>query len=125
MDREYKASFVIASFSGLEIQLQSCMEFIPYAGSNKKVVSPKFVPIIMEGCSLIDSVFNQMTSDNTERFNLKRYSELHENQLLLEENISLFLNTPLQVLQPYKDWTKKQPEWWRSEERRVGKECRL
>lgn len=46
MGKEYKFDFCIASFSALEKQLASCMEYIPFIDTNKQVLSPKFVPII-------------------------------------------------------------------------------
>lgn len=112
MRTEYRFDFCIASFSELEKQLVSCMEYIPFIDTNKQVLSPKFVPLIFEACSLIDSVFREMVGETTERFNLKKYSELYEPRLFLEERSSLFLVSPLQVLQPYKGWTVSQPEWW-------------
>lgn len=55
-----KANFVVASFTGLEEQLIHCMEYIPFVEGNKDVMSPKFIPIIMETCSLIDSIFREI-----------------------------------------------------------------
>lgn len=107
-----KADFVVASFSVLEVQLIHCMEYIPFIEGNKDVMSPKFIPIIMDTCSLIDSVLREMTGNKNERYSLKKYSEAHERVLLLEGNLTLFLSSPLQLLEPYKNWTKEQPEWW-------------
>lgn len=112
MNTDYKANFVISQFSFLEQQLRDCMEYVPYIETNKGIISPKFVSIIMESCSLIDSIFHEISGTQSERFNLKKYSELHESSLKLEENITLFLNTPLRIIRPYADWTKKQPAWW-------------
>lgn len=107
-----KADFVAASFSVLEEQLILCMEYIPFIEGNKDVMSPKFIPIIMDTCSLIDSVFREITENKDERYNLKKYSETYEPAFALEGNLTLFLSSPLQLLEPYKDWTKEQPEWW-------------
>ena len=49
-----KTDFVIANFVVLEDQLIDCMEYIPFINGNKDVISAKFIPIIMDSCSLID-----------------------------------------------------------------------
>jgi hypothetical protein len=107
-----KASFVVASFAGLETQLVTCMEYVPFVEANKHAISPKFVPVIMESCSLIDSIFREITSDKTKHLNLKKHGLEHEPVLSLHENISLFLITPVQLLRPFRDWTHKPPDWW-------------
>lgn len=112
MNTDSKANFVISQFSFLEQQLQDFMGNVPFIETNKKIISPKLVTIIMESCSLIDSIFHEISGNHSERFNLKKYSDLHEPTLELDENLTLFLNTPLEVLKPYNNWTKKQPDWW-------------
>ena len=113
MDDRVKIDFAISSFIVLERQLSDCMEYLPFIDANKQAISPKFVPIIMDSCSLIDSILFEITaSSNKEHFNLKRYSSLHEPNIHLENNASLFLVSPVQMLQPYKNWTKGQPQWW-------------
>jgi len=112
MRPEYRFDFCIASFCVLEQQLKSCMEYIPFIETNKQVLSPKFVPVIFEACSLVDSIFTEMAGDATERYNLKRHNQKHEPYLLLAEKTTLFLISPMQVLQPYREWSTTQPEWW-------------
>jgi hypothetical protein len=109
-----KTDFVISNFSSLERQLQDCMEYIPFIDANKQAISPKFIPIITEACGLIESIFKEITVDDSGKYNLKKYSQLHEDNLSLEVNKSLFLGTPLRVLEPYRGWTKQQPEWWQA-----------
>lgn len=112
MQKSQATEFAVVNFQGLEIQLQSCMDYIPFVEGNEDVVSPKFIPIIMEACSLIDSIFKHMASEPAERNNLKKYSDMYESVLSLEENISLFLGSPIRALTPFAEWTKHQPEWW-------------
>lgn len=113
MDSREKIDFAISSFMVLERQLLNCMEYLPFIEANKQAVSPKFVTIIMDSCSLIDSIFYEIaSSDNKEHFNLKRYCSLYETELQLDENVSLFLVSPVRMMQPYKDWAKEQPRWW-------------
>jgi hypothetical protein len=107
-----KSNFAVANFLSLESQLATCMEYIPFVESNRQAISPKFVSIVMEACSLIDSVFRELTSDKVKHLNLKKYGLEHEAALSLDGNLSLFLSTPVQVLRPFRDWTNKQPGWW-------------
>ena len=88
------------------------MEYIPYSDNHKNVVSPKFIPIILEACTLIESILKDITDSDETKQNFKIYSELHDNNLELSETISLFLSTPLQFLQPYKEWLTQTPKWW-------------
>jgi len=89
------------------------MEYIPYIRQNMDTVSPKFVPILIESCSIIDSIFSHMASDNGHH-HFKKFSMMHEERLQLEEASSLLLVSPMQILQPFKGWTRVQPEWWRA-----------
>jgi hypothetical protein len=108
-----KFDFAISSFSVLENQLADCMEYLPFIDENSQAISPKFVPIIIDACGLIDSIFFEISADkNTERFNLKKYSKIHESRLELDNNATLFLASPIRLLQPYKGWVAEQPKWW-------------
>lgn len=105
--------FIVANYTSLEAQLVDCMEYIPYIQRNMDTVSPKFIPILIESCSLIDSIFRHM-SDGKKHYNLKEYSSMHEERLELEEASSLLLVSPMRILQPFKSWTKTPPEWWQA-----------
>jgi hypothetical protein len=112
MDDFQSADFIISNFITLETDLLKCLEYIPFIDSNMGIVSPKFIPIIMEGCSIIDSIFYDLSEKDSNRYNLKSYAEEFEETLELSENISLFLFAPLKPISPFKGWTKEQPEWW-------------
>jgi hypothetical protein len=108
-----KFDFAVSSFSVLENQLADCMEYLPFIDENSQAISPKFVPIIIDACGLIDSIFYEISpGKNKEHFNLKKYSKIHESSLELHNNATLFLASPIRLLQPYKEWTKEQPTWW-------------
>src|SRR5207244_555971 len=57
LTKDEKFNLTLTGFQTLEVQMLQCMEFIPFIANNKSAVSPKFVTIILEGCSLIDSTF--------------------------------------------------------------------
>ncbi|MCX6009143.1 MAG: hypothetical protein NTW48_03770 [Chloroflexi bacterium] len=107
-----RIEFVINNFTSLEKRLSECMEFIPFVGQNKCVVSSKFIPMILESCGLIESILREITKDKSRRYSFKDYAKLHEANLELDETISIFLVSPIKFYQPYKRWTEVIPEWW-------------
>ena len=111
MSDEYKYLFVISNFVSLEKELLDCMEYIPYSEDHKNVVSPKFIPLILESCTLIESILKDITDPDETKQNFKSYSELHDKNLGLSEAISIFLSTPLQFIQPYQEWSTQAPKW--------------
>jgi hypothetical protein len=112
-DNYSKIDFAISSLFVLEKQLFDCMEYIPFIEENRQTISPKFIPIIMDACSLIDSIFFEMIEHKEKkRFNLRQYSALFESELDLQKNNSLFLISPVRSLAPFRGWTTKQPLWW-------------
>lgn len=111
MDKEQAKHFTVTQFANLESALGECLEFIPYVDANRAVVSPRFIPIIMESCSLIDSIFCELLSDGRSK-NVRIYSEELETRIWLNDKISLFLNTPVYLLNPFAEWQKNAPRWW-------------
>jgi hypothetical protein len=111
---DYKYHFCLATFRDLEEQLRHCLEYIPFIRANENVVSPKFVPIIFEACSLVDSVFTEMSGSGSERYNIRKHCENYESRLQFEDRLSLCLISPLQVLQPFQGWTTTSPLWWQA-----------
>lgn len=112
LPEDNKLRFVVSNFEELESKLIECLSFIPFIDNNKAVISPKFIPIILEACSLIDSVFRALEGQQNKKHNLKRYSNLVEPYLCLEEATTIFLNPPLRFLRPFSTWTTAVPPWW-------------
>ena len=111
MDKDLATNFVVAQFIGLELQLHECLNFVPYIAENKHLVSPKFVPILMESCSLIDSVLRHHAGVG-KNGNLKMFREVCEPDLELEGKVTMFLNTPISLLRPFRNWHVGVPSWW-------------
>jgi len=78
---------------------------------NQTVLSPKFVPILLDACSLIDSVLRDATNGE-DRHTLKSYAALHEDRLELESATTILLVLPLQLLRPFRGWRRAAPCWW-------------
>ena len=111
---ENRIDLAIRNFIDLEKQLLECMEFIPLIDQNNGTVSPKFIPIILESCSLIESIFKGIAADEKRTYGFRKYAELHEKNLQLEGTISIFLSSPIRFYQPYQNWTQIVPNWWNS-----------
>jgi hypothetical protein len=104
--------FVVSNFISLESELITCLDFIPFIDTNLEVISPKFIPIIMESCSMIDSIFRKLAGDKSIRSNLKKYAETFEPHIELESDVTLFLSAPIRPLTPFKAWRSTTPTWW-------------
>jgi hypothetical protein len=111
MSREDPSKFVVSAFRSLEDQLIACMDYIPYIEQNKAVASPKLAPLLMDTCSLIESVFKHTMGDD-ERRTLKSYASSLEGRLALEDATSLLLISPMRFLRPFAGWTQAAPKWW-------------
>ncbi len=112
LDENTKIRFIISNFEELESQLEECLSFIPFISVNKGVVSPKFIPLIIESCGLIESIFKEIGGEEGKKYNLKDYSKLVEHNLDLEVAISLFIDQSILFLNPFINWTKAPPTWW-------------
>jgi hypothetical protein len=114
LTKDDKLNLTLAGFQSLEAQMLACMDFIPFIEKNKSAVSPKFVTIILEACSLIDSTFREAAEPSSGHLTMRDYARGLENHFELEEAISLGITTPLAFLRPFKNWTTKAPAWWMS-----------
>ena len=111
-EKHTKASFIISNFSSLEEQLGVCLDFLPYAPENHGVVSPRFIPIILDACGLIESILKDIIDKQNERSTFKRYASETEEYLKLDTAFSIFLNTNLEFFNPFTSWMSKTPSWW-------------
>lgn len=111
MTKEQAAHFILRQFIDLETQFQATLSYIPYVEENKGVLSPKYSTILIDACSLIDSIFRDLVGEK-KRSSLKDYASLFEPSINLEQNLTLYLNTPLTILSPFESWRTSQPSWW-------------
>jgi hypothetical protein len=111
-DRLTRLSVVVANFSSLEDSLLEYLGFLHYTEDNRRIVSPRFVPIILDACSLIDSVLRDFIGQPEKRSSFKYYARETEQHLELDSAFSIFLNTPLEFLNPFASWKTKVPVWW-------------
>ena len=105
-----KIDFAVSNFNELELKLIDCMTYVPYINQNSNTISPKFIPIILEACSLIESIFKE--SIGCGKYTFKDYSKKLESELCLSDSISILLTSPIIFLEPYKNWETELPDWW-------------
>lgn len=111
-DRLNKLSVVISNFSSLEIRLAEFLDFLPYTKDSKHVVSPRFIPIILDACSLIDSVLRHLAVKSDKRIGFKELALETESHLELDATYSILLTPTIEFLNPFASWTTKTPAWW-------------
>lgn len=106
-------NFVVSSFVTLEEQLQTCMEYVPCIDQNSCVVSPKFIPILLDACSLIDSAFRHQMSKKGQH-NIRTFAAEHEPYLELDNATTILLVSPIRLLRPFRGWRDHAPAWWKA-----------
>lgn len=100
MSEEDPRSHVVTAFRLLEDQLIECMSYVPYVEQNRAVFSPKLTPLLMDACSLVQSVLREAIGGQ-ERNTLKSYANKLEKRLQLEDATSLLLISPMRLLRPF------------------------
>lgn len=114
MEEKERHSFIIANFNDIEEKLYHCLAYIPFIERNKNVISPKFISIILESCSLIESLFYEFHVDKDKKYSFKDYAILLDDKNELSNAISIFLISPIHFFNPFKTWRNDIPEWWNS-----------
>ncbi len=102
---------ILANFLQLEQQLLDCMDYIPFTAQNHHLASPKFTPIILDGCSLTESIFKRITT-NGDRHTIKTYASQLDRRLDLSSATTIVLAPSVGFLRPFRDWTNTTPFWW-------------
>lgn len=113
-ERLVKLSVVLNNYTSLENKLSECLDFLPYINENKNVSSPKFIPIILDACSLIDSILRDFINVDNNRNSLKQIIVETDEYFDLENTISIFLIPDYVFLNPFSFSKTKVPFWWDS-----------
>ena len=111
-DRLTRLYAILSNFSSLENRLLEYLNFLPYTKDTCHVVSPCFIPIILDACSLIDSVLRHLIGESGKRNNFKYLAERSEDTLELADTYSIFLTPEITFLNPFSSWNTKVPDWW-------------
>ncbi len=123
---EEEASDVFEWYDSLEHRLQEIAHYLPLnKQENQEAVSPRFVPVLIEAASIIDSIFRRTLPDKVPRpkgrevkrsdANVNDYYQELEPKLQLSGTSSLVLVSPPFVVTPFQGWTEKvSPTWWKA-----------
>lgn len=113
-------------YDSLENRLMSILDVIPVTDpvTSLQVQTPSLAPILVESCSIIDSLFRtifppsaKLPSGKTVKRNdasIKSYYAILESRLNLKCTYSLFMSPVPIILHPFGKWTgKASPDWWK------------
>ncbi|NQU28685.1 MAG: hypothetical protein HQ528_10380 [Candidatus Marinimicrobia bacterium] len=114
MDDINKYATIIDNYRLLEQSLNDCLKYIPYYEENKNTYSSKFIPLILDSCGLIESIFADYLAGKGEHKynNFLQYSNPINKKFNLNNSITIFLVSPIQFIIPFENWIEKPPSWW-------------
>jgi len=114
-------------YGNLEAKMQPILEVMPVADkeSLKKIISPRIVPILIESCSILDSMFRLMIPERMTRpsgrtitrkgANISDYCrEIEPSLALTAAKSAVMIPIPF-ILSPFSGWTMTDPTkmpWW-------------
>lgn len=127
---EYVASEVLRWYERLERKILEFAEHVPLTPQNEDIQSPSLATPLIEACSLLDSVFRNMT-DKTVTVNGKKkskddckipdFAQLHSSPLDLPNTRSIMLVSPPSLRVPFEPWRNLTSggsyiplSWWQS-----------
>ena len=114
-------------YEDLEDELVAFLKAVPPQGNNRKVWSPKLATILVEACTLTESVFYHITpitdavgDRDRDHMGLAEYAELYRVKRRLAERKVVFFQEPLGWVEPFHRWANrttgfkdKEPAWWK------------
>ena len=99
-------------FLHLEKQLIAFMEFVPYIKTNENIISPKLSTIVLDTCSLIESIICHFINEKNKRHSFQSLAEKCEPHFDLENATTILITSPIILISPFADWTHSIPTWW-------------
>jgi hypothetical protein len=125
---ETTAENTIRWYEDLEEALAAFLKGVPPQGNNLQVWSPKLATVLVEACTLTESVFYQITPISTavggmarDRMGLVHYAELYAARRRFAERKVALLQEPLRWVEPFRGWAGRtagfsKPDWWKTYE---------
>lgn len=111
--RNLQLSFVVSNYLSIERRLLEFMDSVPFIEQNHGVVSPRLVELIIDSCSLLESVFRYEIGVDR-RLVFRDYACELEKALRLDGATVIVLVQPVSFLRPFHGWSDSAPEWWRA-----------
>lgn len=127
---EYVADQVLRWYERLERDILDFAEHVPLTPQNEDLQAPFLATTLIDACSLLDSVFRDMTDksvlvngENKKRDDCKipDFAQLHSANLDLSNTRSIMLVSPPNYRAPFKPWENLTPggdyiplSWWQA-----------
>ena len=124
---EYQTDQALRAYERIENELLKFSEHVPILNAHEKIESPGLIPFIVDACSLIDSLFRDMTPDpvmvgtkskRRKECDIEDFAKLHATTLELPNTRGVQLVSPPVYRVPFGPW---QPSgsysplvWWQS-----------
>ena len=126
------AGNTIRWYTDLEEELATFLKEVPPQGDNLKMWSPKLATLLIEACTLTESVFYHITSSTAvvhiargdivrSCMGLAEYAELYAVHRRLADRKVAFFQEPFRWVEPFFRWAgqttrtgfkEKEPPWW-------------
>jgi len=124
---EYRIDQALQAFELIESKIVEFSKHVPIIVENERIESPSLIPVIINACGLIDSLFRDKTPDPItiegrtkarEECNIYDFAHAHATSLDLPNTRSVLLVSPPRYLTPFKSWetlltgTYSPLPWW-------------
>ena len=125
---EYKLDQALEAFERIEFELVEFAKRVPLISENETIKAPSLIPVIVNACGLIDSLFRDKTADPVTingKTKARRdcdicdFAHAHSQTLDLPNTRSILLVSPPRYIVPFKLWesvltagTYTPLSWW-------------
>lgn len=109
MSQKIPAETVLNTYQRIEDSLHSVLQVVPYCDNHKQVWSDHFVTVILEGCSLLDSLWRAQSCQSScvrKRKNLKMSDYFKYYGEYMEPKWIVFWAEEPEMKYPFKGWSK-------------------
>ena len=117
---ESGAELVLKWFQDLERRFVTVCDLVPIGGATNEVFLPALSSIILEACSLVDTVLRSGLPTKAKRDDARceDYARQYEPKFGLGAKRSIIFSYPLETVIPFRNWyesnTFAAPPWWKA-----------
>ena len=110
---QYQTDEALKAYERIETAIMQFAEHVPLVSKHESIESPALIPFIVDACSLIDSLFRDMTSDPVtvdtktkarRDCDISDFAKLHAAALDLPNTRSVQLVSPPAYRMPFEPW---------------------
>lgn len=115
------AELVLDWYLDLECRFTGLLGTIPYGPESETIILPSISSVVLEACSLIDTVFRtefRGHKKKTRDLKMPDYAVFYENAYAFSERRTVHLRYPIEYVVPFDGWIAnkkyKGTEWWKA-----------